>query len=219
MPASPCSDIGIRPYEAEDRATVRDVCFRTGLMGERVDWQWADAESFADIWVGWYTDNEPESAWVAVCEDRVVGYLVGCRDTRSGPNLPFVFLRSVVTRALPFRPGTAGFMWRAVADLARDRVVPEATPDLDRWPAHLHIDLLPEACGRGVGRALMQTWLGVLRTAATPGVHLGTIAENTRAVAFFEAMGFRRLGRPLPVPGERSPTWGRLHAQTMVQEL
>ena len=32
-----------------------------------------------------------------------------------------------------------------------------------RWPAHLHIDLLPEARGSGVGRQLMARWLDALR--------------------------------------------------------
>jgi GNAT superfamily N-acetyltransferase len=213
------AEIEVRPYEPRDRAGVRDVCFRTGYMGDPVEFEWADAESFADIWVGWYVDNEPESAWVAVDGGDVLGYLVGCRDTAAGPNLAWIFVRSVLTRGLLVRPGTAPYLWRSVADLIRDRRLPPVAPDLERWPAHLHIDLLPQARGTGVGTRLMSTWLDKLRDAGVRGVHLGTLAENSGAVAFFEAMGFRSHGPPVAVPGGRTRAGGRLHSLLMVQDL
>lgn len=213
------AEIEIRPYEPSDGAGVRDVCFLTGYMGEPVEFEWADARSFSDIWVGWYIDNEPESAWVATDGVDVLGYLVGCRDTSNGPNLAAIFARSVLKRGLLLRPGTAPYLWRSVADLVRDRRLPPVAPDLERWPAHLHIDLLPAARGSGVGRRLISLWCDTLRDAGVPGVHLGTLAENTGAVAFFEAMGFRPHGSPVAVPGGRTRGGGRLHALLMVKDL
>ena len=72
----------IRPYESRDREAVRRVCFETGYMGDPIAWQWRDAESFADLFTSYYTDHEPESATVVEIDGRVVGYLLGCRDTR-----------------------------------------------------------------------------------------------------------------------------------------
>ena len=103
-------------------------------------------------------------------------------------------------------------------DAARRRLPARDTYD-PRWPAHLHIDLLPVARGRGAGRLLMQRWLDRLRADGIAGCHLGTLAENTAGIAFFEAMGFRRHGGTPPVPGMRSPTGARHHEQLMVQEL
>jgi hypothetical protein len=72
----------IRPYLPADRQPVRDICFETGFMGERVDWLWRDRESFADLFCGWWIDRQPESALVAELDGAVAGYLLGCEDTR-----------------------------------------------------------------------------------------------------------------------------------------
>jgi len=219
---APAGDISIRPYAAADRAAVRHICFVTGYMGEPVAWAWRDEESFADLWSSYYTDREPESAYVAVEGTRVVGYLLGCRATARVGHPLAPLGRHLLRRGLLFRPGTAGVLWRSLGDLAiaaARRDLPRADPPDPRWPAHLHIDLLPEARGTGVGTQLMRTWLDRLRVEGIPGCHLGTYAENAPAIAFFEAMGFRRHGPPQLAPGMRSPTGERHHSQFLVQEL
>ena len=221
MPTSP---VIVRPYEASDRAAVRHICFLTGFAGDPVDYQWADEESFADMFSGYYTDREPESTYVAEADGIVKGYLLGCRGSSKAWSPVQPAARHVLKRGIAFRPGTAGFIWRAVADAAADRIRHGISPsdhefhDPD-YPAHLHINLLPEVRGSGAGRELVATWLGALRAEGAPGCFLQTLHENTRAVAFFEAMGFRRHGDPVLVPGERSPSGARVHGLTMVQSL
>lgn len=215
-------DVVVRPYRSADRARVRHVCYATGFMGEPVDWLWRDDESFADLFCGYWTDGEPESALVAEVDGVVSGYLLGCVDTRRVWNPGVVLGRHVVRRGLLLRPGTAGMMWRmigdAVVDGLRGQLPPSSAYD-ERWPAHLHIDLLPVCRRRGVGATLVRRWLDTLRDGGVPGCHLETMAENTAAVAFFEAMGFRRRGDAHRVPGFRTRAGGRLHVQLMVQEL
>ncbi len=70
--------------------------------------------------------------------------------------------------------------------------------DVDAFPADLHINLLPEARGHGLGRELMTTWFERLSQLGVPGVHLGTWGENVGAIAFFESMGFRESGPRTP---------------------
>jgi GNAT superfamily N-acetyltransferase len=86
-----------------------------------------------------------------------------------------------------------------------------------RWPAHLHIDLLPACRGQGVGARLVQQWLADLRHRGIAGCHLQTMTENTGAVAFFESMGFAVVGSPANVPGFRTRDGRRLHVQLMAQ--
>jgi GNAT superfamily N-acetyltransferase len=86
-----------------------------------------------------------------------------------------------------------------------------------RWPAHLHIDLLPAARGTGLGAALMARWLQQLQAAGSPDCHLLTLAENTRALKFFEKSGFRNHGNPALVGGMRGKKGERLHQQIMVR--
>jgi hypothetical protein len=65
----------------------------------------------------------------------------------------------------------------------------------------------------------MTAWLDRLREKGSPGCHVSTLAENTRAVRFFERMGFRRPTPPILAPGLRTPTGGRLHLQFMVRDV
>ncbi len=218
------TSVEIRRYRPEDRAAVRHICFVTGYMGEPVDWLWRDEQSFADMFSAYYTDREPESVFVATAGGEVLGYLLGCRDSTRAWNPAAVAGRHVVRRGIAVRRGTAAMIWRSGADvlvdLARRRVriadYDFADPD---FPAHLHINLLPAARGAGAGSRLVHAWLDDLRASAVPGCFLQTMAENTNAIAFFEAMGFTRRGEAIPAPGERTRTGARTHIQTMVQHL
>ena len=216
--------VTIRPYRAEDRAAVRDVCYGTGYLGRPIDWQWFDVESFADMFSGYYTDREPESALVVEIDGVVRGYLLGCIDSERASSAGAAAARHIVRRGIALRPGTATVVWRtvgdALVDIAKRRFDPRDLEFSDpRWPAHLHIDLLPDARGRGAGRRLVQRWLDSLRDRGVVGCHLQTFAENTGAIAFFESVGFRRHGPPAIVQGLRSPSGERLHTQVMVQDL
>ena len=115
-------------------------------------------------------------------------------------------------------------MWRTVADalgdVARRRVDLRELEFADpRWPAHFHIDLLPDARGLGIGNTLVRRWLDSLRARGVVGCHCQTFLENAHALAFFEAVGFRRLREPLIVQGLRSPAGERLHTLVLVQDL
>jgi len=209
----------IRSYRPSDRERVREICFATGYMGEPVDWYWRDARSFADIWTSWYTDHEPESCFVADDGGEVVGYLLGCLDSALAPSPRAAVVWQLFKRALWLRPGTAGFFRRSFRDALTGGGAPSGELLDPRWPSHLHINLLPEARGRGLGRGLMEAWLARLRVLGSPGCHLVTLAENTRAVAFFQATGFTPYGEPRTVPGLRLRSGGRVHQQTFVQHL
>jgi ribosomal protein S18 acetylase RimI-like enzyme len=216
------AEVVIRPYEGRDRAQVRHICHVTGYMGEPVDWLWRDTESFADLFTSYYTDAEPKSALVAELDGVVAGYLLGCVDSRTVWSPATIFGRHFLRRGIGFRPGTAGVVWRSFGDLVVDglhRRLPAVSVYDERWPAHLHIDLLPAIRGRGVGATLIRRWLERLRGLRIPGCHLETLAENHRAIAFFESMGFARRGNPTSAPGLRSPTGARHTVQLMVQSL
>ena len=212
--------VKIRPYRAGDRGQVRYICHATGYMGETIQWAWRDAESFADMFSGYYTDQEPESISVVDQGGEVTGYLLGCLDTRRAESSTAVAARHAIGRLLLLRPGTARFLWRGIADLLRDRRRGRSGSFYDpRWPAHLHIDLLSRARGHGAGRLLMERWLGRLEELGVPGVHLGTFSENRPAVAFFQRLGFRVHGEPVRVPGFRTRAGARMHSQIMVRSL
>lgn len=212
-------EMTVRSYRATDREAVRLIAYQTGYLGESADGYWRDFTSFADIWTSYYTDREPESVFVAEGRSGVVGYLVGCVDSARAPTPAAALARQVIRRALLLRPGTAGFLWRSLWDAALQRQSPTGVLNDPRWPSHLHMNLLREARGRGVGAELVKAWFSRLREVGSPGCHLATLAENTTALAFFDRMGFLRLGAPMLVPGMRLPSGGRMHLQLMAKEI
>jgi ribosomal protein S18 acetylase RimI-like enzyme len=209
----------VRRYRPADRNAIRSIVHATGFMGDSAAWYWRDVPSFADVWTAYYTDVEPETLFVADDDGAVVGYLTGSVDSRRAPNPRSAILQQMVRRQLLLRPGTAGFFWRSLWDALRNPSVPSGELSDPRWPSHLHINLLPAGRGRGAGRMLMQAWFARLREVGSPGCHLGTLAENTNAISFFEHAGFERHGPPLLVPGLRMRSGARMHQQLMVRSL
>jgi hypothetical protein len=209
----------IRKYRAEEGSRVRTICHDTGYMGSSASFSYRDVESFADMFSGYYTDCEPEHAWVVerTTDGLVVGYLLGCIDSRRAWNPTLVAARHIVLRGILFRPGTAGFYGRVIADMIRDRGVHRPKMDFDRYPAHYHINLLPEA--RGYASGMYYAWIARLRSVAAPGLHGEMIAENKPALAIGERLGYRRHGNPYPLPGFRDPEGRRLHGQLMILDL
>jgi ribosomal protein S18 acetylase RimI-like enzyme len=185
-------------------------------MGEPATSFWHHRESWADLWTSYYTDREPESLYVATLDDVVVGYLTGCVTTAAAPRTDELLQAVIRKYWLLFRPGTAGFLYRGMLDSMRDRKQASVDFSDPRWPAHLHINLLPAGRRTGLGTALVERWLQHLKKANAPGCHLATLVENTSAVSFFEKVGFRKHGDPTLVPAMRGKGGERLHQQIMV---
>jgi ribosomal protein S18 acetylase RimI-like enzyme len=75
------------------------------------------------------------------------------------------------------------------------------------YPAHLHIDLLPQLQGKGLGRSLMETFIKAVQEKGVPGIHLGVDGKNTRAYGFYERMGFTIL---------EQQSWGSVFGKQLI---
>ncbi|GAB3476233.1 GNAT family N-acetyltransferase [Amycolatopsis cihanbeyliensis] len=207
----------IRTFTEADRAELRTLAGRAGEGAPSAS-LWGHAESELAIYLDPYLDREPESVFLAVVDGALAGYLVGCLDGRTFPSESDRLVGAIKRHRLMFRPRTAAFFARALADTALAAVRREPTAgdfDDDRWPAHLHINVEPRARGTGAAAGLMNRWFDRLRETGSPGCHLQTLRENTRAVRFFERMGFVAHGPTPLVPGIRHQG-KRLHQRTMV---
>jgi ribosomal protein S18 acetylase RimI-like enzyme len=212
----------VRSYRAEDREAVRSICFETGLMGDPVVAQFGDKETFADLFTGYYTDKEPESCFVVEAADgKVVGYLVGTLDTRKAASVDAVMAKVAFTRHLGWRPATARFFWRGIGDSAKMLLRGESKvrPDLDAYPAHTHFSLLPEARQAPLAAGLYRAFFLYAKKKGCPGLHGEVFAENVRAAALHEAMGFKREGEPSFAPALRGPSGEALHIQLWTRKL
>lgn len=62
-----------------------------------------------------------------------------------------------------------------------------------KYPAHLHIDILPEYQSKGYGQRMINTLLDKLKEMNIPGVMLITNRDNKGAIRFYERLGFKTL--------------------------
>jgi ribosomal protein S18 acetylase RimI-like enzyme len=176
----------IRPFEPADEADLVDVCLRTGASGEDASHLYASPTLLADVYATPYARHDPSLALVVENGSRVVGYVLATADTRA------------------FAEWFSGVWWPSVrpdpvaqpdAELVTSVDDPQRMllADVDRYPAHLHIDLLPEAQGRGLGRRLMNEMFDRLRERGVPAVHLALDPANAGAGVFYERLGFVSL--------------------------
>ena len=213
------SDVEVRAFSERDRDELRQLFGHAG-EGAPSSSLWGHEESEADVYLTPYMDLAPGSLLVAVKDGALVGYLTGCPDSSQIPSESERISRAMRRHRLLCRPKPARFLLRAVLDVtiavARLLRHPTAADFSDpRWPAHLHLNVVPDVRGTGVAGTLMARWLDQLTRSASPGSHLQTLIENTRAVRFFERSGFSKQGPNPIVPGIRD-RGRRLHQQTMV---
>lgn len=86
-----------------------------------------------------------------------------------------------------------------------------------RHRAEFGISLLKEYWGLGLGRALTEACIGCARQADYKQLELTVVAENERAIALYESVGFVEYGRN--PRGFRSRTSGFQEVVSMLLEL
>lgn len=186
-------NLTVRPFQSADRAALFKIGADTAFFGAPIEAYMEDRNLFLDSFYAYYTDYEPEHAWVACADEAVVGFLTGCSDTRRQQRISSrKVIPRVAWRALTghYRIGPKARRYIGAAfTAARRREFPHV--DVDAYPAHLHINLDEHWRGYGLGRRLMESYLDQLRGLNIPGVHLGTTSLNVAACLLYERLGFR----------------------------
>lgn len=219
--ASVGASVIVRPFEEADRVDLLGRVSLEAGVGSPGAELWGHEESLADVYLRPYLDLDPASVFVAVVDGVLAGYLAGCVDPTSFPSEEVRLDRAIREHRLMRDRAARRFFARAAFDLlvAKARRQPLAGElDDPRWPSHLHIDLVPAARGTGAAYALMDAWFEHLAALRSPGCYLQTLVENTRAVAFFQRVGFVAHGAPAAVPGVRVDG-RRAHQLTMVRSV
>lgn len=179
----------IREIRADDRDVVARICRVTGRGGEDATGDYLDDDVLADVYATPYLEHSTGFGVVAVGDSGdVVGYLIGTTDTEAFAQWFTAEWWPRVGEGKEPRTDADRSLFRGAADPGRMLI-----SNAERYPAHLHIDLLEEARGAGTGRQLVEAALDILRGRGVPGVHLVVAASNVGAVAFYERTGFTAL--------------------------
>lgn len=188
------ADFQIRRATRADHDDLKRVCLMTGDAGEDASAKEDDPELLGLVYTVPYQIFEPDFAFVIENGEGVCGYVLGAPDTgRFMSQMVHDWFPSLRPRFAD--PGPDRDRWRG-SDWLRHMVYhPAAMPpaELARYPAHGHIDLLPRAQGRGVGKRAMEHLMDLLREAGAPGIHLGVQSANARALHFYDKLGFEAV--------------------------
>ncbi|KAJ7765009.1 acyl-CoA N-acyltransferase [Mycena maculata] len=133
-------------------------------------------------------------------EDRVVGYVVGSKDTRAYEQYAAEHWWPIQAEKYP-PSAMVREADKRYAELLRNMHTAE-NPNIAFAPAHLHINILEEYQGQGWGRRMIETAIEHLKTERVNGVWLGMDPRNESARRFYERLGFVGIeGSPPHVVG------------------
>ncbi|WP_299346965.1 GNAT family N-acetyltransferase [uncultured Maritalea sp.] len=181
----------MRSATLEDEAGIARACLMTANSGTDASALYSRPDLPALIWATPYLHHSPRHCFVVEHDQEVVGFIVSTPNTRHFENWARAHWWPEVERKLfAFKPRTA----QDKNALAIIKAMRQPAPDYaDSYPAHLHINLLPQVQGTGIGRKLMTAALETLKTAGAPSVHLGVALQNTKAIGFYKALGFKEI--------------------------
>jgi GNAT superfamily N-acetyltransferase len=186
----------LRPFGPADLEACYAISLATGFEGGDASHLYRDPKLMGHIYLAPYALLEPTLALVAEDADGVAGFAVGTADTVAWEERlerewwPSLRERYADTADVPPEERTP--------DQRRAFMIhhPARTPAevVGKFPAHLHMNLLPRVQRRGVGSALLDAWL---EKAGASDLHVGVNRANAGGVRFWAARGFEGL----PVPG------------------
>lgn len=201
----------IRPAKPEDLDALYHISVKTGHQGGDATHQYFDPKLLGHIYSAPYLKYEPELAFVVERDNAVLGYCVGTLDT-------YKFEAQLETNWWPYlrrkyqKPDEKSRASWSADELSCQMIHhPESTPRhiTDQFPAHLHMNLLPEAQGGGVGALLLNNWIQKAIQLGATAAHIGADAKNERAIQFWNKQGFELLEENTDTPNSRTVWMGR----------
>jgi len=178
----------IRTYMKSDLSDLYSICLKTGDSGKDTSQLYKDSLLLGHFYAAPYAVFHPELTFILAENDKPIGYIIGTNDSQSFFGITekewFPSLRSKYP--LPKENDTS--LDARIIRLIHKGHVPK--PELLSYPAHLHIDILPEGQGKGMGRKLIETFCNKLIEMKVPALHLEVGKKNTNAIQFYEKTGF-----------------------------
>ncbi len=171
--------MNIRKYQEKDFEATKYVCIHDMLGKEEYK---TIIEYVEVMFCRYYLEKEPENCFVAVDEnDKPIGYIYGVKDYDKYQE-------------------NFGEYINHVAEIEDRRFLAEALTEMydhaiykKDYPAHLHIDILPDYQSMGIGSKLIKAFCDHLKEQNIKGVMLIVGSDNDGARRFYERNGFNLL--------------------------
>ena len=188
------SDFSIQSYKSADTSAVYEICLKTGNSGQDATHLFSDPLVLGHIYVGPYMEFEPQSVFILEDDQGPCGYIMGVLDSQT-------YYQWMHSEWLPKirvnykKPTGNPDTWDETAKITDLLFHPVSQRLLPDYPAHLHIDLLLRAQGKGQGKLLMDRFIDYLKYNKIPGLHLELSSNNDRAFNFYRKYGIEELDR------------------------
>lgn len=181
----------IRPYHTTDLAALYRICLLTSSDGDAATAHYDDPNLLGHFFAAPYAVLAPDLCFVLTERHIPIGYVLGVRDSAEfGIQCEQTWFPTLRTQyPLPNPADTS-------ADAAMIRLIHQGHDTKNHfplYPAHLHIDILPQGQKLGFGRTLLETLFTALRMRSVSGVHLEVSKKNQNAVDFYQHIGFHCL--------------------------
>lgn len=170
----------IRKFCNTDKSSVQNICIETAPASMK------DSEEKRKILLARFCDYYIEmcSDTCFVCEEGgvCIGYVICCPDAvKFRKEFPkFTDRSGKLNLSQKFQCLGDVFLY---------------LPFKTKYPAHLHIDILPEFRRKGIGRRLINALTEELKNQGKCGVMLAVSSDNKNAQMFYGALGFKKIFR------------------------
>lgn len=167
----------IRNYHPKDAEYLKRICIETAsdvFRGKKIT-----ENALVDVYCRYYIEQEPESCFVVTDQsDEAKGYILCVKDyDRYKEIFKEKYLNTWNLATLIM----GNFAMKSIKDYVKE------------YPAHLHIDLLPECQGQGYGRKLIEVLVAHLKERGINGLMLHVSMKNEGAITFYKRCGFKAL--------------------------
>ena len=181
-------NLKIRRYKKTDLDSLYQICLRTGDNGKDATRCYNDKKLIGHIYSAPYAIFEPELCFILSMDSNPCGYIIGTKNTirfQKWLNNKW-YLKLQKYYSMPLDKDNS-----KDAKLIRELYIQKnSRQEFENYPAHLHIDILPNAQRRGYGRKLINAFLKELIYQKVKGVHLIVSKKNINAINFYQKVGF-----------------------------
>lgn len=166
----------VRPYRQSDKENVRYVHLNSDGPCKSTK---RGINFGLAVYCDYYIEKEPDNCFVAVDEnDRAIGYVI-CAENFDVFHKRF--LNEYYTRIQKWEFKRRKSALKSIESQEKYKA---------EYPAHLHIDILPEYQRMGLGHQLMDALCNNLREKGVNGVVLTVWHKNEKGRRFYEKYGF-----------------------------
>lgn len=166
----------IRKYQAKDKSSVREVCVETAPENLKITS--AKREKLLLRYCDYYIQSCANTCLVLEENEKVCGYVLSCESAKKFYKefVKFSCDKLNVFQRLEFYFDTLSYL-----------------PFKNKYPAHLHIDILKEFRRQGNGQKLILALCEELKAQNISGVMLIVGSKNESAIKFYKAVGFETI--------------------------